>query len=170
MYENHDLKTVVTPVDYVAYERLLRESSYAEDEINFIVDGFKNGFDIGFLGQINGVCRYAPNLKLRVGSLIQLWNKIMKEVKLKRFAGPYDEVPYEFFIQSPVGLVPKSGGQDTRLIFHLSYPRDGDSVNSQTPEHLCSVHYPDFSEAIIRCLEEGEMCVIAKSDMTSTFR
>ena len=49
----------------------------------------------------------------------------MKEVKLKRFAGPFESSPFEDFIQSPVGLVPKDNGKDTRLIFHLSYPRTG---------------------------------------------
>ena len=31
----------------------------------------------------------------------------MKEVKVKRLAGPYEEVPFENYIQSPIGLVPK---------------------------------------------------------------
>ena len=137
--------------------------------MQFIIDGFREGFDIGFRGDIQGVHRLAPNLKLTVGSLIQLWNKIMKEVKLGRFAGPYHEVSFDNFIQSPIGLVPKSNG-DTRLIFHLSYPRGGKSVNSQTPQEFCSVQYPDFSEAINRCLQEGLNCTMAKSDMTSAFR
>ena len=67
----------------------------------------------------------------------------MKEVKLGRYAGLFKEPPFDNFIQSPVGLVPKSNG-DTRLIFHLSFPKSSDSVNSQTPEELCSVKYPDF--------------------------
>ena len=53
---------------------------------------------------------------------IILWNKVMKEVKEKRFAGPFKEIPFEHFIQSPIGLVPKDGGKYYRLIFHLSYP------------------------------------------------
>ena len=100
----------------------------------------------------------------------------MKEVRMGHFAGPfnYNSPPYEYFIQSPIGLVPKDGGRDTRLIFHLSYPRGGLSVNSQTPVEYTKVSYPDFSEAIIRCLEELEagvgLCAIAKSDMMSAFR
>ena len=74
----------------------------------------------------------------------------------------------EFFIQSPVGLVPK-GTNGTRLIFHLSYPRDGKSVNSETPKHLCSVSYKDIDFAIKMCKQEGEGCFVAKSDMQSAF-
>ena len=68
----------------------------------------------------------SPNLKLNIGDEVDLWNKVMKEVKLGRYAGPFKEIPDEFaddFIQSLIGLVPKDDGKDTRLIFHLSYPR-----------------------------------------------
>ena len=80
----------------------------------------------------------------------------MKEVKEKRYAGPFEQIPFDNYIQSPIGLVPKDGGKDTRLIFHLSYPRDGSSsVNANTPTELCLVKYPDFNEAIKLCLKEG---------------
>ena len=116
------------------------------------------------------VRRTSPNLKLRIGNETILWNKMMKEVKEKRFAGPFENPPFEHFIQSPVGLVPKDDGKKTRLIFHLSYPRSGDSVNSLTPHEICKVKYCEFDDAIRRCLEEGVGCSIAKSDMSSAFR
>ena len=95
----------------------------------------------------------------------------MKEVQLGRYAGPFKHIPYKYFIQSPIGLVPKDNGKDTRLIFHLSYPRgSGKSVNENTPKELCSVQYPDFSEAVILCLEEGIGCNIGRSDVRSAFR
>ena len=54
-YENFDLESVVSPVDYRALERLLIESQYDPVETAFLVDGFKNGFDIGYRGEIEGV-------------------------------------------------------------------------------------------------------------------
>ena len=45
--------------------------------------------------------------------------QIDEEVKVGRVAGPFAEIPFENYIQSPIGLVPKSGGDQTRLIFHL---------------------------------------------------
>ena len=47
----------------------------------------------------------------------------MKEVKLKWYARPFKQIPYKFYIQSPIGLVPKDNGRDMRLIFHFSHPR-----------------------------------------------
>ena len=95
----------------------------------------------------------------------------MKEVKHKRYAGPYKDPPFEHFIQSPVGLVPKDGGTKTRLIFHLSHPRGtGRSVNANTPKEKCSVRYPDFDQAIRLVQKFGKFCKLGKSDLTSAFR
>ena len=115
--------------------------------------------------------RFSPNLKLRVGSKLELWNKVMVEVKGNRYAGPFEEVPFETFsFQSPIGLVPKDKGKKTRLIFHLSYPRTGNSVNAGISKDRCSVRYPDFKEAIQICLAAGKGCCVAKSDMSMAFR
>ena len=110
----------------------------------------------------------------------------MKEVKEKRYAGPYEEPPFDNFIQSPIGLVPKDGGKKTRLIFHLSHPKKGTtSVNHNTPEELSTVKYKDFDEAVRLCLrlwkkkefennkEFGERMfklMAGKSDLSNAFR
>ena len=102
-----------------------------------------------------------------------LWNKVMKEVKAKRYAGPFTKIPFDHYIQSPIGLVPKDGGKDMRLIFHLSHPRNkskGFSVNACMPKELCSVTYPGLEEAIRLCMQMGRSCKISKSDMKSAFR
>ena len=96
----------------------------------------------------------------------------MKEVRLKRYAGPFEDPPFKDFIQSPIGLVPKDNGKNTRLIFHLSYPRDklGTSVNAGIPKSKCTVKYLDFEQAIKLCKLAGKSAKAAKSDMSSAFR
>ena len=44
---------------------------------------------------------------------MELWNKVMKGVNLKRYAGPFDSIPFENYVQSPIGLIPKDGGKST---------------------------------------------------------
>ena len=61
---------------------LLIDTGYDGDETRFLIEGFRNGFDIGYRGPIKGIRRYAPNLRLRVGNKRVLWNKVMKEVQL----------------------------------------------------------------------------------------
>ena len=137
------------------------------------MQGFKQGFSLGYCHD-KKVQLTAPNLKLRIGNPTILWNKVMKEVKLGRYAGPFAQVPEQFkddFIQSPIGLVPKDRGRQCRLIFHLSYPSNGtDSVNSNTPAELCRVVYPDFDQAVKYCLQEGFGCFLGISDCKSAFR
>ena len=134
------------------------------------MDGLTHGFKLQYKGALTSCQRYAPNLKLTVGSKQELWDKVMKEVSLGRFAGPFDEPPFEYFVQSPIGLVPKDKGKKTRLIFHLSYPKDRDSVNSGIPQEECTVQYPTFDEAVKLCINEGVGCQVGKSDMSSAFR
>ena len=172
-YSNFDLKTVFTPVKPDVLEDLLLKSGYDAQKTQYLVKGFHEGFSIGYEGPRN-VKQKSPNLPLTIGSEIDLWNKVMKEVKEKRFAGPYSEIPFDTYIQSPIGLVPKDNGTKTRLIFHLSYPRTGRniklSVNANTPPEICKVKYSDFDQAIARCLEEGKSCMMGQSDFSSAFR
>ena len=163
---------MVTSVKPEVLKILLNECHYDEKKTEYIIDGFTNGFSLGYSGD-RSVKRTAPNLRLTVGDEIDLWNKVMKEVKLKRYAGPFEQIPFkDHYIQSPIGLVPKDNGVNTRLSFHLSYPRNNkcESVNSNTPKELCSVKYPSFDLAIKRCLEEGVGCYLGRSDFSAAFR
>ena len=168
-----DLENIYTPVDPEKLRELLIQTKYGKTETDFLYNGFKYGFDIGCqeLEDIQ-IRQKAPNLKFTVGNKTELWNKVMKEVQLKRYAGPFESIPFSNFIQSPIGLVPKDNGTKTRLIFHLSYPRNGISVNSATPEERKSVKYPSFDEAIKLCQKIGSKgkCRIAKSDLSAAFR
>ena len=168
-YENFDLEHIITPIDAVKLDELLTEAGYFSKKA-FIVEGFKFGFPLHYEGETN-IQRSAPNLKLRVGSKTELWNKVMKEVQVGRYAGPFKEPPFKNYIQSPIGLVPKDKGTKTRLIFHLSYPKNvGTSVNACIPKKYCSVHYPDFEEALKMCIKAGLGAKIGKSDLSSAFR
>ena len=174
MYENFDLDSIVTPVNADILIELLIEAQYNSEKCEFLVQSFKQGFTLGYTRK-EKVQIKSNNLKFVIGDEIDLWNKVMKEVRLKRYAGPFKQLPYDDdYIQSPVGLVPKDDGRDMHLIFHLSHPRVAkgkcsSSVNANTPEHLCKVKYPDFNEAVLRCIQEGKNCKLAKSDNRSAF-
>ena len=170
-YENLDTENVVTPVNITRFEQLLRQSGYDEGKSKFLIEGF-DGFDLGYRGK-EEVKITSPNLKFRgIGNEVILWNKVMKEVKLGRYAGPFEKIPFGNYMQSPIGLVDKDHRRDTRLIFHLSYPRSKQniSVNANTPADMCSVTYPDFCKVIQLCMQAGVGCMIARSDMKSAFR
>ena len=151
-YENFDLQNIETPVKVDTFTKLLGQANYDPDEIRFLHEGFSQGFDIGYEGPKRRRS-LSDNIPLKIGSETELWNKIMKEIKLKRVACPFDQIPYANFIQSPVGLVPKAEGQ-TRLIFHLSYDFNRGSedrllsLNKHTPRSKCSIKYHDLDFAV----------------------
>ena len=118
------MDNIVTPVKAEILEERLTAANYRQGKKDFVVRGFKEGFELQFEGN-RRVRRTSNNLKIQpgVGSETEMWNKVMKEVQAKRYAGPFRDPPFEFFIQSPISLVPKDKGKKTRLIFHLSHPR-----------------------------------------------
>ena len=161
--------------------RLLTSAKYDTEKTHKLIQGFTQGFDVGYRGP--EVHRHrSQNIPLTIGSPTELWNKVMKEVMLNRYAGPYklSELPFVHYIQSPIGLVPK-GKDKTRLIFHLLFDfglQEGDkSLNYHTSESLCSVKYNDLDHAVLNCLKlldmtkmEKKVIYYAKSDVSSAFR
>ena len=157
-YENYDLSNIQTPLDADKFEQLLRESEFNSNETQFLVNGFRSGFDLNYQGPRNRQDR-SKNIPFTVGNALEMWNKIMKEVKEKRYAGPYTDIPFEYYVQSPIGLVPKAGNK-TRLIFHLSYEfsseNHGKLINHFILDDLCSVKYHDLDDAIKATLAAKE--------------
>ena len=152
-FKNFDLESICMLVNVDHLEELLNNADYSQTETKFLVDGFRTGFNIEYHGP-KDQRHTVKNIPFLPGirDKYELWQKIMKEVKLKRFAGPFEQVPFKHFVQSPIGLVPKAGGK-TRLIFYLSYnfsedlDRDG-SINHFTPKDLCTVMYNDLDYAV----------------------
>ena len=176
-FENFNLDNIVTPVNVTKLRNLLVESEYDRDKTKFLIEGFTQGFHLGYKGPVNRQDS-SPNLPFTpgVGDEIELWNKIMKEVKLNRYAGPFISRPYDTYIQSPIGLVPKAGNQ-TRLIFHLSYNfgKENNSFNFFTQEDKCKVKYRDLDHAVRNCLrilkyDKNQLIWLSISDLKSAFR
>ena len=155
-FSNYDLDNVITPIKPAVLERLLKESSYDPVKSAYLVEGFTNGFDLHYQGPEFRQDR-SENIPLRIGSKLEIWEKMMKEVKEGRYARPFKQIPFESYVQSPIGLVPKDGGTKTRLIFHLSYDfkkSRNKSLNYYIPDEMCSVKYNDIDEAI-HCSSSG---------------
>ena len=173
--KNLNLVDVMTPINVELLEQLLVDSNYDKKETEFLVNGFSHGFHIGYEGPTERADT-SRNLLFQqgIGDKWDLWTKVMKEVHLQRYAGPFDDIPFDNFIQSPIGLVPKAEDQ-TRLIFHLSYDfKSGNrSLNFHTPVEICSVKYNDIDHAVQTSfiwVNENGTVFYAKTDLKSAFR
>ena len=106
---NYVLDDIVTPIDVEKYQALLVASQFNPVLSKFLLDGFTRGFDIGYRGP--WIRRnLSNNIPITIGTEQDIWDKLMKEVKAGRHAGPYKKIPFKYFMQSPVGLVPKAEG------------------------------------------------------------
>eukprot|EP00079_Xenopus_tropicalis_P012677 XP_002939985.2 PREDICTED: uncharacterized protein LOC100487960 isoform X1 [Xenopus tropicalis] len=160
------LEKGVTPVK--VREMLPWLSEYPDKEKAALLrDGFQFGFKIpakrgtggGSLKNLRSV-RENPTLVLE---------KLQKEVKLGRMAGPFIEPPIPDLRVSPLGLVPKKEPGKYRMIHHLSHPKGG-SVNDEIDRELVRVCYTSFDEAIRLVKEAGRGALMAKVDVESAFR
>jgi hypothetical protein len=155
----------VTPVKVKQLEFLLQNYDFFGKK--FLIDGFSNGFHIGFLGERRAVdCR---NLKSALDKPDILVAKLDKEREAGRIAGPFNNPPFTKFHCSPLGLVPKKAPSEFRIIHHLSYPT-GSSVNDFIPDRLSSVRYASIGDAIALIKKAGPGCFMAKTDIKSAFR
>ena len=195
---NKDLTNIFTVVNGNCFAQLLKEAGVECEEIEFLHNGFTKGFDLCYRGPLDRRDK-SNNMLLRCGSQTDFWNKMVKEVNLKGFAGPFKSIPFDTYVQSPVGLVPKHNSsnhnevnsqgqhkvstitqinkkQETRLIFNLSWPTR-ESINNYTPKELCPVKYKDLDKAVQLCLEimaleanKDKKCYLAKTNIKLAFR
>ena len=133
----------------------------------YLVDGFKFGFRLN-----NYSFNHSDNDKtlksaLNLPDIVD--TKLKKESSAGRILGPLSKPPFERFVMSPLGLVPKKLPGEFRVIHHLSYPQ-GSSVNDGIDKEHSSVHYANISQAIKHILSTGRNCYLSKSDIQSAFR
>ena len=95
----------------------------------------------------------------------------MTEVRAGRYAGPFKEVPFNCFAQSPIGLVPKNQTK-FRMIFHLSYDFGSfKSVNHYIPKDKFTIKYNDLDSAVKLVLRMNAPVVyFGLCDISNAFR
>ncbi|XP_060587839.1 uncharacterized protein LOC132743320 [Ruditapes philippinarum] len=131
-----------------------------------LITGISKGFPLQYEGP--RVHRDSPNLRSARELPGVLHTKIIKEIQVGRVAGPFLRIPFPTLQISPIGLVPKKGG-DYRLIHHLSYPRNR-SINDYIDEDHCSVSYSTIDQAADMVARLGQGALLSKSDVKSAFR
>lgn len=133
----------------------------------FVCVGFEQGFHLEYKGP--RIPRCCSNLQSVRQHADIAFEKLQKEISMNGIAGPFVVPPFKNLQCSPIGLVPKKGVNEFRLIHHLSYP-EGSSINDFIPDDLCSVFYTTVDDAISIIKTMGRECLLAKTDIASGFR
>ena len=133
----------------------------------FLVDGFRYGFRVNFVGERLAV--ESPNLQSALERPKITSAKLRKECEAGRIVGPFSTPPFPNFRCSPLGIVPKKVPSEFRMIHHLSYPK-GSSVNDFIPDYCSTVKYASVGDATKLLKFLGNGCFMAKTDIKSAFR
>ena len=159
--------SVVTPIDVERLEYELR-SHPKPTFVGKLCKELREGAHIGYEGP--RLAREAKNLPTANSNPTKVTQNIEKEVSMGRTAGPFREPPFKNFQVSPLGLVPKKNSEKFRTIFHLSYPKAGDSINSAIEGEKYPLSYVTIDDAIRAIQELGPRTHMAKTDIESAFR
>ena len=124
-------------------------------EVNFIVDIFKNGFELGLTmfpeprpqSKNSNAVQEHPDMAQAL---------VDQEVALGHILGPFDTPPIPGLVFSPLHMLPKPTlTAGWRLIYYLSAPYDKGSVNNCILEENSTVEYHYIDELIEIALRLG---------------
>ncbi|XP_021347069.1 uncharacterized protein LOC110454687 isoform X1 [Mizuhopecten yessoensis] len=160
--KNEPLPTPIVIDRFLTYLR-----GYDKSKLNFLQDGFKQGFRLQYEGP--RIFRDSRNLKSALDNMQILKDKIQKEIYHGRCFGPYHTPPFTNLQISPLGLVPKKEPNEFRVIHHLSFP-EGSSINDGIAPENSTVVYQTIDQAIQLIKHYGPNSFLAKTDIESAFR
>ena len=132
------------------------------------VDGFSRGFDIGNSSPASNLL--SDNSHSLNDSMVQVRQKLNKEIQEGRMAGPFDDVQFENFQVSALALRPKKTPGEFRLLHNLSYPYNETSINAQISAEDKHVKYASINDAIKKILSLPRGTYAAKTDVARAFK
>ena len=135
---------------------------YHEVKRRFLYLGLNYGFKLHYHG---------PKISIYHVNHKSATTQPTEDLEKGRIEGPFSTPPFDPFIISPIGIVPKKDSGKFRMIHDLSYPKNLDtSVNAHIPKEYCAVKYEDFDFVADLIVKNGRGCYIGKVDIESAFR
>ena len=163
----HVVKESAVPTPVNPEQLLQALTGYDQAEVNFLVDGFINGFKINYFGTPSLLSTHNHPSALDHKDVDE--QKLSKELSLGRIAGPFISPPFTHYQSSPLGLVAKKEPNAFRLIHDLSYPQ-GNSINECIPKDFTAVSYETLYHVISLLNQFGRGALVGKTDIEDAFR
>ena len=134
--------------------------------VEYIVDGLRFGFDIGFKGAFSPTFPRNHKSADENKSLVQ--DAVNREISRGHTAGPFPHPPFPQTHCSPIGAAPKDDGT-VRLIMDLSQPH-GSSINDDISKDDFPCEYTKFDDATDLLMEAGRDSFLCKLDIKHAYR
>ena len=155
-------------------EKLRQYLNHHPDQyfVNYLVDGFTNGFDTGI--------QELPSSTLECKNLLSARNQteitqslIEKELEKGFLAGPYDVMPFPIYRVNPIGVAEGRYSNKKRLIVDLSAPHNDSlnpSLNQLIDKEEYSLQYVKLDHAIDIIKSSGVGSWMCKTDISDAFK
>lgn len=140
---------------------------YDKEKLAYIRDGLVNGFRLGCVGLPSTIIFKNHRSTLQYTWVIE--DFISKGQGKGRIEGPFTSPPFEPFVFSPFGVVPKSEEGKYRVIHDLSFPKNN-SVNILIPPEFSHVKYDSIDTITNLVNHFGQGALMTKTDIEEAFR
>ena len=137
------------------------------DRVDALIKGIDCGVSIGRSPADKIV--ESPNWPSAIKFVDKVSEIIRSDLETGRLLGPFITPPFDHFVVSPLGAIPKRGGGDKiRLIHDLSYPAS-ESVNLCIDPEEYSLHYSSIEWAVSACAKFNSP-FLAKIDIKDAYK
>ena len=160
--------TVISTKPILNYEALHAglqshpDKSYVDRILNYAL----HGVPIGYTGpRVKRECKNWPSVN---AFRTDISKSIANDIRLGRKAGPFDYVPFDYFVGSPMGAFMKRSGK-VRCIHDLSWP-PGLSVNDYISSEEYTLQYMSMDDLTYRIKHYGPGTLIGKLDLAEAFK
>jgi len=163
-------RTINTPLVWQAWDHALLHHSDRRFA-NYIVQGIKEGFRIGFSYNKLQLTKPSTRNMLSAYEHPEVVSEYLGEECLQgRIAGPFQTPPCPHTQLSSFGVIPKRHQKDKwRLILDLSSP-ESHSINDGIDSNLCSLAYVSIDDIAQVIAHLGPGTLIAKTDVKHAYR
>lgn len=140
--------------------------------VNYLCNGLRKGFDT-MISEVNLPTKECRN-SFSARSQPEITSALIAvEVERGYMYGPFNNLPFQNYRVSPIGIAEGKYSNKKRLILDLSSPHNDDehsSINDLIDKNNCSMSYVKIDDAIDIILRLGRNSWLCKYDISDAFK
>jgi len=160
---------IKSPFNISAWTHELQRIHNDITSTNDLLNDITHGVRIGYTGTRSTLI--STNHYSAFSNSAAIAHELEREINLNRKIGPFLQPPFENFVGSPMGAIPKKRSMPVkwRIINDLSWPA-GQSINNHIDKDSFSCSYDTMDAAITHLKILGKGALMSKLDLSDAFR